>query len=199
MARRTGRRDAAHGRTGTTGTTGAAGAPLERGADEPGRAGQPDRHETPAERLDRNWNELLQELRVTQTGVQILTGFLLTLPFQSRFTDLDDYQHAVYLVLVGLAVVTTGFIVAPVSLHRIMFRKHLKAELVESADRLARAGLVTLSFTLAGAALLVFDVVLDRTAGWLVGAAALVLLTILWFVVPMRLTATAAAGKRKKA
>src|SRR5215213_2429038 len=82
--------------------------------------------ETERERINRNWDELLQELRVTQTGVQILTGFLLTLPFQQRFEDLDDYQRDLFLVLVLLAVLTTALIVAPVSLHRILFRKHLK-------------------------------------------------------------------------
>jgi Family of unknown function (DUF6328) len=146
------------------------------------------RRETEAERLDRNWNELLQELRVTQTGVQILTGFLLTLPFQERFEDLDDYQRTLYLVLVVLAVLTTGLIVAPVSLHRIMFRKHLKRELVESGDRLARAGLVALAFTIAGAAMLVFDVVVGRTEGVVVGVAALAVLAVLWLVVPLVLT-----------
>ncbi len=162
------------------------------GGSGPGSTDRDDRydrgHETAAERLDRNWNELLQELRVTQTGVQILTGFLLTLPFQERFTDLDDFQRTVYLVLVVLAVITTGLIVAPVGLHRIMFRKHLKAELVESADRLARSGLVFLALTVAGAALLVFDVVLDRTAAYVVGAGVLTLLAVLWFLVPMRVT-----------
>ena len=57
-----------------------------------------ERNETPAERLDRNWSELLQELRVTQTGIQILTGFLLILPFQARFLDLDPALVAVFLV-----------------------------------------------------------------------------------------------------
>jgi len=156
------------------------------------------RHETPAERLDRNWNELLQELRVTQTGVQILTGFLLTLPFQQRFHDLDEYQRSVFLVLVLLAVLTTALIVAPVSLHRIMFRKHLKAELVDSADRLARAGLVSLAFTIAGAALLVFDVVLGRTEGQVVGAAVLLLLGIFWLAVPIRLTRTNGTGNDRR-
>ncbi len=115
------------------------------------------RHETPTERMDRNWNELLQELRVAQTGVQILTGFLLTVPFQQRFLDLDDYQKGVYLVLVVLAVTATGFIVAPVSLHRILFRRHLKRELVDSADRMAQTGLAALALVLAGSALLLFD------------------------------------------
>jgi Family of unknown function (DUF6328) len=147
-------------------------------------------------RLTRNYNELLQELRVTQTGVQILTGFLLTLPFQGRFTDLDDYQQGVYLVLVLLAVLTTALITAPVSVHRILFRKHLKAELVDSADRLARTGLVALAFTLGGAALLVFDVVLDRTAGLVVGGGVLVLLTVFWLVVPLQLVRTSEGEQR---
>jgi hypothetical protein len=146
------------------------------------------RDETVTQRMDRNWNELLQELRVAQTGVQILTGFLLTVPFQQRFADLDAYQRDVYLVLVVLAVAATGFIVAPVSLHRILFRKHLKRELVESADRLALAGLALLALVLAGSALLLFDVVIGRTAGWVAGGAVLVGLSAVWLVVPLRLS-----------
>ncbi|WP_258726488.1 DUF6328 family protein [Cellulomonas sp. NS3] len=144
-----------------------------------------DRRETRTERMDRNWNELLQELRVTQTGVQILTGFLLTVPFQQRFGDLDEFQRAVYLVLVALALVTTGLITAPVSLHRILFRKGLKPELVEWGDRLARAGLAFLALVLTGAALLLFDFVVDRTAGYLAGGATLVFLGVIWLVVPL--------------
>jgi hypothetical protein len=146
------------------------------------------RHETVNERMDRNWNELLQELRVAQTGVQILTGFLLTVPFQQRFGDLDEYQRAVYLVLVVLAVAATGFIVAPVSLHRLLFRRGLKRELVESGDTLAQTGLAMLALVLAGAALLLFDVVVDRRAGVIAGAATLVGLTVIWVVVPLRLS-----------
>src|ERR1043165_4341557 len=113
--------------------------------DEP-TGGVPDRShgrpETPEQRSDRNWNELLQELRVMQTGVQILTGFLLILPFQSRFADLDDYQRTVYLTLVLVCVATTGLLVAPVALHRALFRKHLKRSVVTGGDLMARAGLV---------------------------------------------------------
>ncbi|VTR76676.1 DUF6328 family protein [Cellulomonas hominis] len=149
------------------------------------------RSETPTERMDRNWNELLQELRVAQTGVQILTGFLLTVPFQQRFLDLDEYQKAVYLVLVVLAVAATGFIVAPVSLHRILFRRHLKRELVESADKMAQTGLAMLALVLAGSALLLFDVVVDRTAGWIAGALVIVGLSVVWLAVPLRLSRNA--------
>jgi hypothetical protein len=159
-----------------------------------------DRHETRTERMDRNWNELLQELRVTQTGVQILTGFLLTVPFQQRFTDLTAYQRHVYLVLVALSVVTTGLIVGPVSLHRILFRKGLKTELVEWGDRWARAGLAFLALVVAGVALLIFDVVMGRVEGFVAGGLALAFLAVFWLVVPLVLARGAhrAAARREQ-
>ncbi|MGV8976746.1 MAG: DUF6328 family protein [Cellulomonas sp.] len=145
------------------------------------------RRESVNERMDRNWSELLQELRVTETGVQILTGFLLTVPFQQRFTMLDDYERAVYLGLVVLAVTATGLIVAPVSLHRVLFRRGLKSELVHEADLMARGGLAALALVLAGSTLLLFDIVVGRTAGLAAGAIALVFLILVWLLVPLRL------------
>ncbi|WP_454850257.1 DUF6328 family protein [Promicromonospora soli] len=142
------------------------------------------RSESPAERADRNWNELLQELRVMQTGVQILTGFLLTLPFQSRFADLDDYQRTVYLVLVVTAVVATALIVAPVSIHRALFRKQMKRRIVTLADALTRLALGVLALVMTGATLLVFDVVVGRTEGIVASACVLVGLAIVWVVLP---------------
>ncbi len=143
-----------------------------------------DRHETPTERLDRNWNEILQELRVTQTGIQILTGFLLTVPFQQRFTDLSAEQRDFYLVLVLLAAVTTGLMVAPVSLHRILFRRRAKSALVTQADRFMRVGLVFLALTVSGVVFLVFDVVTTRPLALTVSLLLLAGLTAAWFVLP---------------
>jgi hypothetical protein len=143
------------------------------------------RKETREERSDRNWVELLQELRVMQTGVQILTGFLLTLPFQPRFQDLDGYQRTVYLVLVVLSVLTTGMLVAPVALHRALFQKQLKAEVVSGGDRMTRTALVLLALVMTGTVLLVFDVVLGRAAGFAVGGSILAVLLALWVVVPL--------------
>ena len=120
------------------------------------------RDESPLERLDRNWNEILQELRVTQTGIQILTGFLLTVPFQQRFAALTADQRLIYLVLVILAAVTTALLVAPVSMHRMLFRRGAKSTLVTEADRLMRVGLVFLALVVSGVVLLVFDVVTTR-------------------------------------
>src|SRR5665647_158164 len=129
------------------------------------------RRETPAERLDRNWNEILQELRVTQTGIQILTGFLLTVPFQQRFAELTDDQRRIYLTLVVLAAVTTGLLVAPVSMHRWLFRRGAKSALVIEADRLMRVGLV-------------FLVVTTRPVALGVAGGLFALLVGGWFVMP---------------
>lgn len=142
------------------------------------------RRESPLERLDRNWNEILQELRVTQTGIQILTGFLLTVPFQSRFADLTPDQKDIYLVLVVLAAVTTALLVAPVSMHRLLFRRGAKSTLVIEADRLMRLGLVFLALVVSGVVLLVFDVVTTRGLSLTVSGILLAVLVGTWFVVP---------------
>ena len=102
------------------------------------------RHETDAERLDRNWDELLQELRVTQTGVQLLSGFLLTLPFQQRFAQIPDRDQLAYLVAFALAITSTALLVAPASAHRLLFRRGAKGPLVSLANRFAQLGLLTL-------------------------------------------------------
>jgi Family of unknown function (DUF6328) len=149
------------------------------------------RHESEAERLDRNWNELLQELRVLQTGTQILTGFLLTVAFQSRFEDLNDFQVDVYLVLVVLASLTTALGLAPVSLHRRLFRKRAKAEIVRVGHVFLQAALVGIALTISGVSLLIFDVVWTTTAGVVAAIATLLVIVLAWLVIP------AVAGRRR--
>ena len=85
-----------------------------------------ERGETEAQRIDRNWIELLQELRIVQTGGQVLTGFLLVVPFQDRFADISGGARAVYLVVLALALVSTVTLLAPVMIHRAVFRSHRK-------------------------------------------------------------------------
>ena len=137
------------------------------------------RDETLNERMDRNWNEMLQELRVTQTGTQILTGFLLAIAFQNRFTELTTFQVRVYLILVLAAVLTTALALAPVNLHRVLFRKQAKEVVVEVAHVLLRVTLFGVGLVLIGTVLLIFDVVLDRQSAWIAaGATALVLIVI---------------------
>ena len=144
-----------------------------------------DRNEDEHERLTRNFNELLQELRVTQTGVQILTGFLLTLPFQQRFSELDDFEVTVFCVAVLLSATATALIVAPVSYHRLLFRQRKKALLVRAADRLARAGLLILALAVSVVVLLVFDVAVSRQLGIICSAAVLLVFVVLWLVLPL--------------
>ncbi|MBC7723551.1 MAG: sodium:proton antiporter [Burkholderiaceae bacterium] len=143
------------------------------------------RDETAAERLDRNWDEILQELRVTQTGSQIITGFLLTLAFQSRFTDLDPFQVGAYLVLVVLAAATTALGLAPVSLHRTLFRQKAKEPLVRIANRVLKTVLVGVACVLAGTVLLIFDVVVGRAAGIVAGSLALLAMVGIALALPL--------------
>jgi hypothetical protein len=135
--------------------------------------------------LDRNWTELLQELRVAQTGAQILTGFLLTLPFTSVFPDLADGQKRLYLVVLIGSVMATGLNVAPVAYHRILFRRRKRRWLVSATNVVARVALVMLALDSAGVVLLVFDVVVGRAAAVIAAGAVLVFLVLLWAVVPM--------------
>jgi hypothetical protein len=144
-----------------------------------------DRDETEAQRLDRNWSSLLQELRVAQTGVQLLTGFLLTLPFQQRFTQLDGTMRTVYLVTVGSSIGATVLLVAPVSMHRLLFRRHRLKTVVATSHTFAMVGTVLLGVALAGVAVVIFDAVVGRTEAWVAGACTLVALAAFWYLVPL--------------
>ncbi|GAA1481029.1 DUF6328 family protein [Gordonia sinesedis] len=143
------------------------------------------RSETPTERLDRNWAALLQELRVVQTGVQILTGFLLTLPFQSRFADAPDWLRTVYLITVACAVPASILLAAPVALHRLLFRRHRLDEVVGHAHRLAFGGLLLLGLSLCGSVVVVFGATAGPTAAAVAGAITLVLVATFWVAIPM--------------
>jgi Family of unknown function (DUF6328) len=145
------------------------------------------RGETEIERLDRNWNSLLQELRVVQTGVQLLTGFLLTLPFQQRFDVLDEDMRYIYLATVGCSVGATVLLVAPVGIHRLLFRRHRLQVLVSAAHRCAYAGLALLGSALTGVTIIVFVAVAGRTAGYIAGVCALALFAFFWWVLPLML------------
>jgi hypothetical protein len=145
------------------------------------------RQENPLQRADRNMIELLQELRVAQTGVQILFAFLLSLSFTDRFAALDGAQRVMYVVTLLLSVATTGLMIAPAAVHRRTFARGRKAETVALGQRLFTYGLGTLALTLSGAVLLVLDVVVGRSFGIAVGVGTVVVLGGLWFVLPLRL------------
>jgi hypothetical protein len=143
------------------------------------------RHETPEQRADRRWGDLLQELRVAQTGVQILFGFLLTVVFQQRFTQLSDTDRHIYVVTVVLGAATTGALVGPVSMHRLLTGRRLKPETVVWASRLTVLGLLLLLCTMASSLLLVLRLAMHGSgAGWLVGGM-VVWFVLCWFVLPL--------------
>lgn len=142
------------------------------------------RDETPNERADRNWDELLQELRVMQTGTQILTGFLLAVAFQPRFTDMDELQRDLYVVLVGLAALATILALAPVGMHRALFGRRRKPDLVRVAARIVRIDLVVIAALTIGVTTLIIDFTVGREAGIVALIASIAVIVGLWLVLP---------------
>lgn len=141
--------------------------------------------EEKSEQLDRNWSELLQELRVSQTGVQILTGFLLTMPLQPKFGDLEGFTRNVYAAAVILCLLATVLLIAPVAMHRLLFRQQLKESIVLAGDKLAKAGLVVLATAMTSVAALVFGIVFGDRVGQLAGAVSVVLFLVAWLALPL--------------
>jgi hypothetical protein len=145
-----------------------------------------ERNETELERIDRHLAELLQEVRVAQTGVQVLFGFLLTVPFTVRFDSLSDGQRALYfgtLIAAGLAAV---LLITPTAQHRVLFRCGDKEHVVRMANRYAIAGLAFVAVAVVGALALVADVIFGSPVAAVVGALAAGLALWCWYVQPVR-------------
>ena len=140
----------------------------------------------PEATINRNWTELIQELRSTQTGVQVLTGFLLTVPFSSRFDTLDDVQRTAYLMVLSGAVTATAAILSPVAYHRILFRRGRRPWLVTTANKVARVGLVLVALTTCVVVFLTFDLAIGRTGGVTASIVAFVGYLVLWVAIPLR-------------
>ncbi len=141
--------------------------------------------ETEAQRDDRNTMELLNELRVVGIGVQVLFGFLLSLPFSNGFHKLDQTGRDLYLATVLLAAVSIALLVAPVAYHRLLFRRHEKASLVRVTNVFAIAGLVTVGLSVSVAVLLVTRFVAPGIPAILITAIAGCAFAGLWFVLPL--------------
>jgi hypothetical protein len=150
----------------------------------PERTGGAERDETAAERLDRNWADLLQELRVTQTGIQILSGFLLILPFQARFDAVTPALLAVYICAVVFGTLAAGLMIAPVSAHRLFFGLHVKDRLVVWGNAVAKAGLLCFSVTIGLVVGLVFAITLGDDIGTVAGIVAFLVFALLWVALP---------------
>jgi hypothetical protein len=143
------------------------------------------RNETKEERADRMWGELIQEVRVAQTGVQILFGFLLTVVFTNRYPDLPHTDQVIYIVTVVLGACATGALIGPVSLHRLVSGRLVKPQAVQLASRLTLIGLVLLLATMTASLLLILRVAThDAFVPWLV-AGVVTWYGLCWFVLPL--------------
>ncbi len=151
--------------------------------------------------LDRNLGELLQELRVAITGVQILFAFLLGLAFTQRFSSLDSFDITVYTITLIATALTTIVLIAPVAFHRLVFRHRQKAALIMAADRLLLLGLALLLLAISCAVLLILDVVLGRWPGLVGGGLVAAIGVLTWFGLPTwvrRARVGLASGKNEK-
>lgn len=141
--------------------------------------------ESEANTLNRNLNELLQELRVSEVGVQILFAFLLTLPFTQRFSRLGSFERYVYFATLMIAVASSALFIAPAAFHRIVFRHHERAQIVAYASRLLIAGLTLLMLALAGAVLVVNDFLFGSLTGAIACAGVVLFCAVFWYLVPL--------------
>lgn len=143
------------------------------------------RGETPLQRADRAYGEILQEVRVAQTGVQILFAFLLTLAFTNRFATISPFDRLVYVVTLMLCAAATALLIAPAAFHRVIYRRRLKQHLLHVANRLALSGLVLLVLAMTSAILLILHVVLGFGPALFLTLGALSWFVTWWFILPV--------------
>lgn len=144
------------------------------------------RRETRAERTDRNFQDLVQELRVAQTGVQVLFAFLLTVPFTVRFTELGSVDRALYFTALLSSGAAAVLLIAPTAQHRILFRRGEKEQLLEWGGRCAVLGIALIGVAMVAAVLVVTDLLYGTPETWIAGAAMALVPLLLWFVIPLR-------------
>ena len=145
------------------------------------------RDESEAERLDRNLGELLQELRVALPGVQVLFAFLLAVPFQQHFSEIDGFEKGVYFFTLLCTAASAILLIAPSSYHRMTFRLQQKRELIHLANRFTIAGLAFLAMAMTGAIVLITDVLFKTGLITVIaGAGAAVAFILVWYVIPLR-------------
>jgi hypothetical protein len=148
-------------------------------------AREPERNETPAERLDRNLNEMLGELRVALPGVQVLFAFLLTVPFAAGLTRMTEFERVLYLVVLLATALATFLLIAPTAYHRMVFRHGRKAELVAFANRMVLVGLGFLALAMVGAIFLVTHLLFGAAAAITIAVAAAIVISGLWYLLPL--------------
>jgi hypothetical protein len=144
-----------------------------------------DAEESKQRRLARNVNELLQELRVAQAGVQILFGFLLSIAFTEKYGTVSDLIRYTHLVTVLCAAAAVALLTAPAAWHRVLFRQGRREDVVAAGNTFLLAGLGFLAVAMTGTVLVLSEVILGGWIAFVIGGAALVLFGTLWFVMPL--------------
>jgi Family of unknown function (DUF6328) len=142
------------------------------------------RDETEEERLDRNLQEFLGELRVALPGVQVLFAFLLVVPFNQRFADITDFQQTVYFVTLLFTAAASVCLIAPTAQHRVEFRAQHKEQILLMANRLAIVGLGCLAVAMTGAILLITDLLYGSTTTVIVTIPVGLTFALLWYLIP---------------
>jgi hypothetical protein len=145
----------------------------------------PEPDESEAERLNRNFDDLLQELRVSQNGTQILFAFLLTVPFSNGYSKVTDLQQGIYFAALLLSALSAAMLIAPAVMHRILFRQHHKRDLVYVASRVALGGQSILAFAVGASVFLVADFIYSLSLAIAMSISVMVWTSIWFFVVPL--------------
>jgi Family of unknown function (DUF6328) len=144
------------------------------------------RDETEDERVDRNLQEMLGELRVALPGVQVLFAFLLVVPFNQRFADVTQFQKTVFFATLLCTAASTVCLIAPTAHHRIEFRQQDKHRIVSTGNRIVILGLLLLAIAMTGAVTFVTDFLYASTTTTVVAAALAGAFVLLWYVIPLR-------------
>lgn len=142
------------------------------------------RDESYEEKLDRNWGDLLQELRVMQTGAQIITAFLMTLPFQAQFEQTNVFEKTFYVVLLAFSALLSALILTPVAIHRKLFGKHVKAATVAQGHRIVKIALIGVGVMVSGCVAFIVDVLMGWQMMLVIGGAVLVCTLFLLVILP---------------
>ena len=144
------------------------------------------RDETESERVDRNLQEMLGELRVALPGVQVLFAFLLVVPFNQRFAQVTDFQKTIYFITLMFTTASTVCLIAPTAHHRLEFRRQDKEQIVSTGNRIVVVGLTLLAIAMTGAVMFVTDVLYGSTTTAVAAAAVVVAFALLWYAIPLR-------------
>ena len=147
---------------------------------------QTGRDESESERIDRNLQEMLGELRVALPGVQVLFAFLLVVPFNQRFGQVTDFQKTLYLITLLFTTASSICLIAPTAHHRLEFRKQHKEHIVQAGNRIVIAGLALLAIAMTGAVLFVTDVVYGRTTTIAAAGGVALAFAVIWYAIPLR-------------